>query len=450
MAGLLLVLAGCAQPDAAGPSPLSDPPPFSPSGSAAVPDRWWTDFEDDGLNEQIDAALAGNFTIAAAWHRLAEARAVARRAGAALWPTLDGAAGYEYEWDSETGDSSTWELGLEAGYEVDLWGRIESQAEAEAFRSAASLADYQTAALTLTAEVARTWYQLAEARAELDLIEKQLAVNQQILTVLESRFETGQILSSDILQQQQLLEATREQAIVARSRVDLRRHQLAVLKGRPPQSPQSLPEAELPAPPPMPNAGLPADLVKRRPDIQQATLTLQAADRDLSAAVSNQYPRIFITGSLTTAAERPEQLFETWLASLAGQVVAPLFDAGRREAEVRRAEAVARRRLAEYGQVVLDAFREVEDSLARNRHQLDRLQSVRDQLRLARQTHQQLQMQYLNGVTDYLSVLTALEDQQQLQRDELAARLAVLDIRIALYRALAGGFEIDRTEEQTP
>ncbi len=445
----MIGLHGCASPEGVESLPLESAPPFSPSGEDPLPERWWTVFDDPTLNAQVDRALDENFTLAAAWERLRAARAVVDREASDLFPDLDGVAGGELNADSDEEDvDATLRLGLEAAYEVDLWDRIESRVEAERFRASATRADYQAAALSLTAEVARTWYQLVEARAQLALVEDQIATNEAVVELLESRFAAGRIRSADVLRQRQLLESTREQSLVVRSRLAVRRNQLAVLLGRPPQAELDLPEGRLPTLPPVPDAGLPGELVQRRPDVQRTLRLLQAADRDLASAVSDQYPRLLLTASLETAAENPAGLFEDWLASIVGQFVAPLFDAGERRAEVARTNAVLRQRVAEYGQAVLDAFSEVEDALALERYQRERIRSLDAQLTLARRTYEQLRTQYLNGVTDYIAVLTALTEEQRLQRDLLGARLTLLEFRIALYRALAGAFETGREREE--
>lgn len=411
-------------------------------------EHWWTSFNDSQLNQRIDRALTNNFTLVSAWERLNAANAIAKRERSGLFPALDGSAGVELQ-DGNKGDDNDLELslGLEASYEVDLWGRIQSRVQAENFRAAASAANYQVVAITLSSEVALTWYQICEARLELELINSQIETNQAVLEILQKRFAAGQLRSADILRQRQLIEATREQAVVVQSRLALLENRLAVLEGRPPQQKLTLPEGVLPDLAATPRVGLPAALLQRRPDVQEALLILQSADRDLASAVSDQYPRLNITASITTAAENPAGLFREWLASLAGQLTAPLFDAGQRKAEVERNEAIRRQRLAEYGQVVLNAFREVEDALARERFQLQRLERLEKQLELAKETNQQLRTQYLNGVTDYIAVLTAIREQQQLERDVLNARLARIEIRIALHRALAGGFKLPQARQ---
>ncbi len=446
---LLIGAAGCASPEKRSELPLQSAPPFSETGDAAPAERWWTAFDDIALNAQVDRALEDSFTLSAAWERLRAAKAVAEREASELWPDLDGVGDVTFEDGGDDDEQTQLRLGLEASYEIDLWGRIESRVQAERFRASATRADYQAAALSLTAEVARTWYQLAEAALQLALIERQIETNRTVLELLESRFAAGQVRSADVLRQRQLLEQTREQAIAARSRREVLEHQLAILQGRPPQAQARTGDPTLPALPPRPATGLPGDLVQRRPDVRQAYRLLRAADEDLAAAISNQYPRLNLTASISTAYEHPEDMFREWLASIAGQFVAPLFDAGQRSAEVERTAAVTRQRLAEYGQAVVRAFGEVEDALARERNQLDRIDSLDRQLALARQTYQQLRTQYLNGVTDYIAVLDALREEQRLQRALLAARLDAVEFRIALYRALAGCFETPRERQTT-
>ncbi len=448
LAGVLAFVAGCASPEPAGPLPFQDAPELSAAGGVPLPARWWTAFGDPALDLRVERALAGSFSLAAAWERLRAARAVARREASGLSFDLDAVfeAGYQ---DGEDIDGTTdFSLGLEARYEVDLWGRIRAEVDAERLRARATLADYQTAALSLSGEVALAWYRLAEAGLQLRILAEQVATNEAVLELLEARFAAGLIRSADVLRQRQLLEATREQEIVIAARIGVLTHQLAVLQGRPPQAAADTSAAALPPLPPLPQTGLPAELVARRPDIRAAQLRLEAADRDLAAAVSDQYPRLSLTASLLTAAERPENLFMSWLASIAGQLVAPLLDGGERRAEVERTAALKRQALAEYGDAVLVAFQEVEDALLRETRQSERILSLERQLALARQTYDQLRTQYLNGVVDYIAVLDTLTERQRLQRDIASERLALVELRIALYRALAGDFDTPHTRQE--
>jgi NodT family efflux transporter outer membrane factor (OMF) lipoprotein len=425
---------------------MDDVPPFSVSGSAVSSDRWWTVFEDDELDARVQAALEGNFSLAAAWERLRESRAIVRRQRADLFPLLDGIAGAEAAEGSGADSETSVFLGLEASYEVDLWGRVESEVEAERLRASATAEDYQAAAISLSAEVALAWYELTTARLQLELLASQVETNEKVLEAIESRFATGQSGSADVLRQRQLVESTREQLIVFRSAISVLEHRLAVLEGRPAQSVAVVSEAKLPSIPEMPRIGLPSELLLRRPDVRSSMLRLRAADSDVAVAVSEQYPRINLAASLRTTDENGSDLIRDWVASLSGQLVAPLLDGERRRAEVERTEAVRRQLLAEYGQSVVVAFQEVEDALAQEAQQIDRIDSLETQLELAKKTYEQLRSQYLNGAADFIDVLIALREQQAIERSLLTANLDRLSFRIALYRSLAGGFETSREE----
>jgi NodT family efflux transporter outer membrane factor (OMF) lipoprotein len=444
----VLLLQGCASPKTTAP-PVEPPATFSPAGSLDVPDRWWTAFGNQRLNAVVDTATAANFTLRTAWERLQAARAVVDREAGALYPDLEASGRAEGRGgtDAAFAVGESFELGLSSVYEVDLWGRLRSRVEAERFRAEATRTDYQTAALSLSGEVVRTWVQLAEANSQRRLVQDQIETNETVLTLLENRFETGQIRSVDILRQRQLVESTREQRTVVESRIQVLEHQLAVLLGRSPQAGIEDAPTALPDLPPLPETGVPTDLIRRRPDVQSALNRLRAADRDLAAAISDQYPRLTLSASGATVAESATDLFQSWAYSFAGNLLAPIFRGGALRAEVDRTEAVRTQRLYEYGQTVLTAFQEVEDALAREKKQRERIRQLERQVELAQQAYEQLRTQYFNGAADYLDVLTALDEVQQLRRDRLSAERTLVEDRIALYRALAGSFETDREEE---
>ena len=427
--------------------PLQEVEPFRGQGRAELPDRWWTAFGDAALDREIAKAMDGNFSLLIAWERLREAEAIARRTRADRGPDLDASAEGSHVDDSSAGGSTTVvDAGLRASWEIDLWGRIGALAEADALRVSASVEDYRSAALSLAAEVATTWYRLAEARRQQEVLDAQIATNETVLELQRVRFGTGQIRSADVLRQEALVEATRARRIDNRARIAVLRHALAVLQGQPPQEAPEETDGRLAELPPFPATGLPAELVRRRPDVRAAQLRVRAADQETAASLAARYPRLTLSGSLTTSDAGTRALFSDWITDLAAGLVAPLIDGGERRAQVERARAVARRRLAEYGEVVLAAFREVEDATASERLQREKLANLDARVVLARKTYEQLKVQYLNGVIDYLGVLDALTAEQELVRERLAARLELLELRIALYRALAGGFETAREQ----
>lgn len=440
---IIILLLGCSRKNTNTTVPLDPPANFSYSGQAIIPDKWWTVFKDQHLNALVDTALANNFDLLAVWYRIAEARAVVDRESSFLLPDIQASAqsGISYPEPNFVGGENL-RLGLSAVYEVDLWGRIRSGIEAERYRAEASLWDYQAAAISLSAEITLTWYQLMTAWYQLELAEAQIDNNEAILDLIKARFGSGQIRGVDILRQKQLLVATREQKILLESGIRILEHQLAVLLGTPPREEMDYRPSGLPELPPLPETGLPAELVERRPDVKRAFNLLKVADREVATAISNKYPRLTITGNISQRANNPQDLFQDWAYSIGANLMAPLFYGGRLRAEVDRTEAVKMQRLYEYGQNVLVAFREVEDALIQERKQLETLEVLEEQVDLARQTRDQLRMEYFNGLSNYLDVLTAIDQEQQLQRNLISARLTLLEYRIALYRSLAGAFEV--------
>lgn len=409
-----------------------------------MPERWWAEFDNAALDLQIDRALRGNYTLAVARQRVNAARALARRESSDLFGDLNGLVGFSSTFGPER-DRSSLEFGLGANYPVDLWGEIQSRVDAERMRATSTAFDYQATGLALSAEIARTWFSLIEARAQVVLLNQQISNNRTGLEIQESRFGLGLIRSADVLRQRQLLESTLEQSVVAKASIELLEHQLAVLLGEMPQTASYDTGSQLPELPQLPATGLPSDLLKRRPDVRRDYMAFQAADQDLAASISAQYPRVNLTGSLLNVADSPETVFRDWFVSIGAQLVAPLLDGGQRKAEVDRRSALVCQRFYEYAQTMLIAFAQVEDSLVQERYQLERIQRLQKQVELAGQSSDQLRQQYLIGDAEYLDVLSAITAQQRLQRQTLSAQLELVLIRISLYESLAGDFD-DRAQ----
>lgn len=444
---ILVIATGCSRRLAKTELPLQTPDAFSVAGTQKTPERWWTAFQDHRLDSLLDTVLLSNFDLEIAWQRLVASRAVLAREKSFLFPDLEASLrGEKVYGDQELGGGENLELGLAAAYELDLWGRIRSNLQAARFRAEASLYDYQATAVSLSAETVRTWYQLTEAYSQLQLLNDQIEINNKSLQLMQVRFGSGQVRGVDILRQRQLLESTRAQKLTMESRIGVLKHQLAVLTGRIPGREYSFPYDSLPDLPPLPETGIPLELVNRRPDIRNAFSLLQAADRDLAAALSNRYPRLSLSASATTAINNADNLFNDWVYAIAGNLLAPVFYGGRLKAEANRTEAVKNQLLYAYGQTVLLAFREVEDALIQEAKQVEIISNMELQAELARQSYEQLRMEYFNGLGNYLDVLTALSQEQQLRRNLLSARLLLLEYRIALYRALAGSFETPKTK----
>lgn len=434
---LCALLASCTQGvDSARSLALVDTP-FSLSGEAKQGAAWWQAFKDPQLDSLIQEALSNSPNLEAVWERLKASEALARRERSGLFPQLDANAGASSQRDNGA-STDLFSAGLSAAYEVDLWGRIRSEAEAERLRAEATKADYETAALTLSGEVALTWYRLLARQEILALIEDQITANEKVAQSLITRFRGGEARSVDILRQDQLIEATRELKIVAAADIAVLKNQLQVLLGKAPQLSFQAKPTELPELPDLPAPGLPADLVLRRPDLQAVYLELRASDRDLASAISARFPRIDLTANLRSTTEDSSKLFDDWLRGVAGELVAPLIDGGNRRAEVDRQAALKRQHLNEFRQASLVAYQEVEDTLVQEKQESLRRESLSKQVALQQSAFQQLQNDFLNGVGNFIDVLTAQTGTQQLQRELIESKRRQVEFRIALHRSIAG------------
>ena len=439
---VLIVLTSCATSQGI-EWPEYNAPEFSQSGTTELPDRWWHSFNSQPLNNHIQYALDNNFSLAAAWKRVEAARAITQRQASALYPdvNLEGAANRTID---DGREQDRFEVGPTVSYEVDLWGRIRSQAQAERLQAEATEEEYRTAGLTLSADTALTWIRLIEAYEQLQLLQNQMKTNEKALEVLKARFGVGLIRSEDILRQQLSIEAVEDSILLVQNDKQIFENQLAVLRGEPPQGANFKTSETLPHLPPLPDTGLPADLIKRRPDVRQAYYQLAAADATLAAAIRDQYPSLNLSASYVTEAASAGGLFSDWVTSIAASIIAPVFDGGLRQAEVSRAEARKAELLNLYKQTVLEAFQEVEDALVQEETQQKRITNLKSRLDIAKTTYDQIQLGYFNGANEFLSLLTAQNELQQIERDLLTAQRNLIEYRITLYRALAGGFTTQR------
>ncbi len=422
------------------------PGAYSEKGSVALPDKWWLSFKDRQLANLIEEALQENFTLMVSWDRLMQARAIAVKSGAARYPDLTGTAAFsvtEQKADGKRDGDERYLLGLAASYELDVWGRVRSISEATMLDAKASEFDLHSAAISLSAQVAITWYQLVENYGQFELLQKQIRTNIKALEIITVQVRAGKVGIADMLQQRQLIESNYGERAKIEAEIRLFEHQLAVLLGKTPDRRVASTTTTLIDLPSLPETGLPADLLARRPDIRSAYSAVLAADKRLAAAIADKYPRFSITARLETSGDKTRDLFSNWLSSLAANLSAPLFDGGERQAEVERSESVAAEKLHLYSQVILEAFAEVEDGLAREKQQLVLLDSLEKQLELAFQAIERIRGKYLQGALDYQRVLTALLSHQQVERRLIAAKRELLVNRINLCRALGGGWELE-------
>lgn len=436
----LLVLSACTLHKVEAPSvPDFVPDGFSQVGELPIPDNWWYQFEDPILNELMAQTAAENRSLQAAWARLDAALASARIAGASLLPQVNGTASVGRSKQSFFGQSATsnnYSLGFEASYEVDVWRKLSARKAAALAEVQATEEDAQALAIMLSATTASTYFAAMEQKLQLELLEEQEAVNEQFLEIIEARFSNGSASAVEVYQQREQLAAVQSQVPVAKQRLALSQNLLATLTGRAPVLDVLTEVRPLPEVAGLPATGLPMELLERRPDVRAARARITAQDYRLGAAIADRYPsfRLATTGGFSAASS--SDLFSEWVWSLAGSVLGPIFDGGRRKAEVDRNAAVLKQLVANYEETVLTSLREVENALDADGEQRELLSRLMRQQDLAEAAYRAGRSRYLEGVGNFLTVLTGLQAYQRAQRNVLTARYNLINNRIALYQAL--------------
>lgn len=410
-------------------------------------DPWWPALGAPELSRLIETALGDNFSIRQAWARLQQAEALSRIARSQLYPdlNLDAGAGVtrrEAANDAApplvSGTTETYSLGLSSQYEVDLWGRVRASTHATDFDARAGALDLQAAALSLSTRVADTWCHLVAQRAQLALLRGQLEANQKVMELIELRFRNALATALDVYQQRQVVAGTRAAIPPAEANAQVLMNELAVLVGEVPGTHFVVAATNLPALPALPLPGIPADLLANRPDVQAAGWRLQSADWRVSAAKADRLPAIRLSARGAYESGEWSSVFDNWLLNLTANLAGPIFDGGRRRGEVARTLAVAEERLAGYGETVAVAVKEVENALVQEQKQREHLAAVAVQVETSRKTYEESGSRYLNGMIDYLPVLTALVANQGLELSEVRKQYELISYRLALYRALGG------------
>lgn len=457
----LLILTACSSPTTAPTLPQETPEPRATfQGQATTPEgattleSWWLGFEDPALTQAVETALDNNFDLMAAAARVqavaAQARAVAGdrlpqvNAGLNLARSRQNLIGLPIPGAddvlSTTNDSHN--LGLNLSWELDLWGRLEAQEQAAIAELESSEAAYQAARLSLAGQTAKAYLMVREAEAQLALAEQQLANAEDTWTYSRSRFQNGG--SADAVHQAEARVAAARAAIPALEQ-GLRtwQRQLATLMGAYPETEEGNTTTPLPSlPGPVP-AGLPTELLQRRPDLAQAESEVRSARAYAKVADASLYPSLALTASGGTASNDLGDLldgdFRIW--SLGASLTAPLFYGGALEARAEAAAALAIAAELGFAQNYLRALSEVEtglDNEVRIQQRLDDL-GLQDDSFLRRLST--LEDRYRGGVVDASMVYAARAELLQGRSSVVSAELLLLTNRIDLYLALGGGFQ---------
>lgn len=463
------------------------------SGQPGLTLDWWRLFNDPDLNALCEEALETNYDLQAAMARLTQARASAASVKSGFYPVISvnpaatrsgspmqtvstessgleeisstlgqvssvlGAvnalaqgetpnlSGNQTGTAVNTASSTTgnrFQIPFDLSYEIDLWGRVQRSYESAQAQVQASVYELEVVRQTLLADVARNYFTLRALDAQLDILNRNLDLYREQATLTRKQYEVGLVDETNALQAEIQLEATRAQATdLQRQRADLE-HAIAVLLGKAPAD-FSLDQRSLDRQPPVIPTGLPAALLRQRPDIAVAEENLKAACAEIGVAQADFFPSVKLMGSAGFQSAKLEDLLDwkskTW--SFGPSISLPIFQGGQLKANLQKAQARYEELLAAYRNSVLGAFRDVEDSLTDIHGRTDEAGARAKAAAAAREYLRLVQIQYDTGIIDYLNVINA---EQTLLNNELSEVQALNERRIAtvlLIKALGGGWD---------
>lgn len=448
----LLLLTGCASaPDQQSPPNITLPEHWSAATliDSTKPQAWLEDFQSPQLIALIDEALAHNADLQLAAARLDQSISEARIAGADPRPQLALGLNGQRQKISTFGPTSTagirfdnYDFGLNLNWELDLWGRLRNRNSAALAQVAATQAEFEGARLSLAAQVSKRWFNSLEAHQQLQLAESTARAYSENLNAIEARFKRG-ISSGVDLSRIRTQNASAQAQIAARQRaLDGATRALEVLLGRYPDASVAADSDMLPDLPRAIPAGIPAQLLQRRPDLIAAERKLAAVDQELRAANKDRLPRISLTASGGSSSQEFQELldsdFSVW--SLGANLTQPLFQGGRIAANIDRTQAQVDQARAHYRATALQAFLEVEATLAAEKFLQEEYARLAQSAEEAHTTETLAWQRYRNGSADFLQALDAQRTADQARSQLLRLRNSLLQNRIDLYLALGGPF----------
>ena len=457
---LFALMVGCASAPRVQQSPIPSPQSWQTKADAATPADalWWAAFNDGRLDSLVAQALVYNRDLHVAAARLNAARAQAKIAGAPLLPQLSGGMsraerkqnfiGFPIPGQAEgevlSNASTTYGLSVNASWEIDLWGRLGAGATAALANYQATRATYRGARMSLAAQTAKAWFAAIEAKRQLELARATYRNNLTNHEQVRARYERGVRPSLDARQSLSDLASSQDRLHQREQRFAMSIRQLELLIGRYPAGTFAIADALPPVPHPVP-AGLPADLVSRRPDLIAVERRFAASQADHKAARRARYPRISLTASGGSSTDALGELlngdFGVW--SLIGNLAQPLFQGGRIQGNIDLTRAREREAAALFAQTVLQAYREVENALSAEVHLAKREAALTTAAEQARAARRLAENRYYRGLSDLLTVLQTRNAAYSTESQLLAVRRQRLDARIDLHLALGGGFEAE-------
>ena len=417
-------------------------PVASPSRDLA---RWWARFEDPSLCRIISSALRNSPDIASASARIKESRARRNATRASLFPSLGGSVSTNSTASEREGSGTSYSAGLNAAWELDLFGKTRSSVQAASAQLGATEETFHSVQAALASEIAIAYTRLRADEAELEVLLRNVKTREETSRLAGWRTQAGEADSLESSQALSSLEQARSSIPALRQGISQSRNLIALLSGKTPGSLDgslSSGKKAIPNPPRSLAVGIPADTLRQRPDVRIAGYQLLAAAANTRSADAERYPSLNLSGSLGLGTLAASKLFnpETATAGIIAGITSPIFDAGRIRSNIEAQNAAEEQAYQNYRSTVLTALSEVEDSLIACRRTAERLETLEKAATAAREADGIARQRYEIGEIDFGSVLDTQRSLLGLESSLFSVRADRTIAYIQLYKALGGGW----------
>lgn len=410
-----------------------------------APAQWLASFNEPTLLKLVEEGLANNKNLQVAAGNMDKAWLLAKQSGSNLKPTADLSLGGAQTGSAAGGTPNTsTSVGLQVSWELDVWGRIRAGVDAAEARAQVAQADYIFAEQSLSANIAKTYFKVIESKLQEDIACKSLDILQKAMLITQTKYDNGTSSAQDVALNKANLAVAKEQLVaIEGSKRDAVRA-LEVLLGRYPNAELEIPN-ELPILPPSPPAGIPSEILERRPDIVSAERQVAAAFSATDQAQAARLPRFSLTSSVNGASESLSDILDP--ASVAWQLganlMAPLYDGGRRKIDLEIATVEQEQAIANYAQIALTAFSEVESNLDQARVLDDREMALSEAQSQSAKAYRIAELRYREGESDLLDTMQIQQKFISAESNLISIKRSQLEQRINLYLALGGSWKVN-------
>ena len=454
---LCVLLGACGSPAQRPDSGIAPPAAWqSPHSESATRSnvQWWSQFGSPQLDRLVEQARVGSFDLSAAMARVRQAQAETVVAGGSQLPEVKAGLnanrqkllrgnGYsQLDADSSNKAVDYFDANLSASYEIDFWGGQRASRDSAQFALQASEFDQATVELTLLSGVANGYAQTLSLQEQQRIAELNLANAQSVLKLVQTRFDSGSATALELAQQKSLVAAQQRQLPLVQQQTQEAQISLAALLGRPVQQLSLGQERFDQLTWPTIAAGLPSELISRRPDIARAEAQLAAAQADVTIARAAMLPTVTLSAELGSGADRAADILRSPFYNLTAGLLAPVFNNGRLGAERDKATARQEELLEAYRGAIINGFADVEKALNSIRGLDEQRQWQGEELNQAQTAFNIAQSRYQAGAEDLLTVLETQRTLYAAQDLNVQLRLARMQASIALYKALGGGWQV--------